>query len=68
MAKQRCTCGETIFWKADEPHSDEWLVVAKPELPDDLNDLNQGRSPVRRAPPCAQTAGVYGWPGGTKIR
>lgn len=41
MAKQRCACGETILCKADEPHSDEWLMAAKSELPDDLNDLNK---------------------------
>jgi hypothetical protein len=39
MAKSRCTCGEIVLWKADEPESDEWLLAAKPDLPDDLNDL-----------------------------
>jgi hypothetical protein len=39
MAKTRCTCGQIVMWKADEPVSDEWFVVAKPDLPDDLNDL-----------------------------
>ena len=42
MAKQRCRCGETSFWKADEPHSDEWLMVAKSEVPEDLNDFYRG--------------------------
>jgi hypothetical protein len=39
MARSRCTCGEIVLWKADEPQSDEWLLAAKPDLPDDLNDL-----------------------------
>jgi hypothetical protein len=39
MAKSRCTCGEIVLWKADEPESDEWLLAAIPDLPDDLNDL-----------------------------
>jgi hypothetical protein len=39
MARSRCTCGEQVLWKADEPQSDEWLMVAKPDLPDDLNAL-----------------------------
>jgi len=38
VAKTRCSCGATILWKADEPQSDEWLLVAKPDMPDDLND------------------------------
>jgi len=28
-----------VRWKADEPESDEWALAAKPDLPDDLNDL-----------------------------
>ena len=43
MARCLCTCGENVFWKADEPQSDEWLLVAKPDLPDDLNDLKLKR-------------------------
>jgi len=39
IAKSRCTCGAAVRWKADEEQSDEWLLVAKPDLPDDLNDL-----------------------------
>jgi hypothetical protein len=39
VARSRCTCGEQVLWKADEQQSDEWLLVAKPDLPDDLNDL-----------------------------
>jgi hypothetical protein len=39
VSKSRCTCGATVLWKADEPQSDEWLMLAKPDAPDDLNDL-----------------------------
>jgi hypothetical protein len=39
VAKSRCTCGATVLWKADEPQSDEWLMVAKPDMPADLNDI-----------------------------
>jgi hypothetical protein len=29
-----------LRWKADEPESDEWLLAAKPDLPDDLGWLS----------------------------
>jgi hypothetical protein len=47
MARSRCTCGEVVLWKADEPQSDEWLMVAKPDLPDDLNELYEARHHVQ---------------------
>lgn len=28
-----------MLWKADEPESDEWVLVAKADLPGDLADL-----------------------------
>ena len=40
VGKSRCTCGAIVFWKADEPESDEWLLARKAELPDDFGDLN----------------------------
>ncbi|MDH5371470.1 MAG: hypothetical protein OEX97_00840 [Acidimicrobiia bacterium] len=36
MARSRCTCGSQILWKADEPESDEYLLIPKSKLPDDL--------------------------------
>lgn len=39
MARSMCTCGAQVLWKADEPQSDEWLLVAKPDLPDDLDHV-----------------------------
>jgi hypothetical protein len=37
MARSRCSCGSMILWKADEARSDEWLLIAKPDLPDELD-------------------------------
>ena len=37
MARSTCVCGETILWKADEPQSDEHLLVALKELPEELS-------------------------------
>lgn len=34
-----CTCGSQVFWKADEPQSDEWLLIARKNLPDDPVEL-----------------------------
>jgi hypothetical protein len=42
MARSRCTCGHEVLWKADEPQSDEWLLVAAPDVPDDLDHLSLG--------------------------
>jgi len=36
MARSLCTCGTTVLWKADEPHSDEWLLIRQHDVPDDL--------------------------------
>ena len=47
MAKSACTCGNQILWKADEPQSDGWFLVATPDLPDD-----------RKVPPLA-TRGAF---------
>jgi hypothetical protein len=35
VARSRCSCGEILRWKADEPESDEWILVAKPDVPDE---------------------------------
>lgn len=42
MARSRCVCGTVLLWKADEPASDEWLLVAKATMPDALNFLTLG--------------------------
>lgn len=36
MARSQCTCGSQILWKADEPQSDEYFLIAKNKLPDPL--------------------------------
>lgn len=28
-----------MLWKADEPQSDEWLLIARQDLPDDPGEL-----------------------------
>lgn len=38
MARSLCTCGNQVLWKADEPESDEWLLAALPDVPEDVND------------------------------
>lgn len=35
MARSVCTCGEQLLWKADEPQSDEYLIVRKTALPEE---------------------------------
>jgi hypothetical protein len=37
-----CSCGVVLRWKADERESDEWLLAAKPDLPDELSWLSLG--------------------------
>jgi len=32
MARSLCSCGEEILWKADEPQSDEWRLLAAPDI------------------------------------
>jgi len=39
MARSRCTCGNTVLWKADEQQSDAWLLVPLSDLPDDPLDV-----------------------------
>ena len=35
MARSKCRCGNVNLWKADEPQSDEWLLVPFPDIPDE---------------------------------
>ncbi len=37
MARSRCSCGAQILWKADEPSSDELLLIQKSALPDEVD-------------------------------
>jgi hypothetical protein len=37
VAKSRCSCGATVRWKVDEPESDEWLLVAQRDVPEDVD-------------------------------
>ena len=39
MARSMCSCGTVILWKADESQSDEWLLIAKPDMPDDWDGV-----------------------------
>jgi hypothetical protein len=45
MAKSKCTCGATILWKADEPQSDEWFLVARADVPDEIANLYPASTP-----------------------
>lgn len=38
-----CSCGSVIRWKADERESDEWLLAALPDLPDEFDHLSLSR-------------------------
>lgn len=40
VARSLCTCGAQILWKADEARSDEWVLVAKPDVPDELDRVS----------------------------
>jgi hypothetical protein len=39
VARSRCSCGAQVLWKADEPESDEWILVSKLDLPDQLDHV-----------------------------
>jgi hypothetical protein len=58
-----------VLWKADEPQSDEWLMVAKPDLPDDLNDLYEARHHVQTgAAFCSHCGRLWiAWGGGESL-
>lgn len=56
MARSLCTCGQQIRWKADEPESDEWLLIGRPDLPDDLgwSTLQDVSTPAAFCPACGR--------------
>lgn len=35
MARAKCRCGAEVLWKADEPQSDKWLLIAKADMAED---------------------------------
>lgn len=56
MARSRCTCGSQILWKADEPQSDEYLLIRQSEVPDDLSfqSLFEVALPAALCPVCGR--------------
>lgn len=56
MARSTCECGESILWKADEPLSDEFLLVALKDLPEELDHeaLSQVATHGARCPCCSR--------------
>jgi hypothetical protein len=39
MAKSTCRCGALLLWKSVEPQSDEWMLVAMPDVPESIGGL-----------------------------
>ena len=49
-----CTCGHVILWKADEPQSDEWFLIARPDLTDDLDGVFRASTGCAFCPKCGR--------------
>lgn len=61
VARSQCTCGAQIRWKANEPESDEWALVAERDLPDELDHLSFGAVSTQGAfcPNAPLASGIY---------
>jgi hypothetical protein len=65
MARSLCSCGTQILWKADEPESDEWYLIAAAGLPDDMGQL---LSAAQQAAFCSHCGHFWvAWDGGAEI-
>lgn len=54
MARSMCTCGNVILWKANEPESDEWCLIAKPDMPDDWDGVFRASTGCAFCPKCGR--------------